>query len=294
MIHRFCVCHRQPLIPDSWYDDCLPIGNFRPGSRCQVPQREPFWLGTGVAASRRLVLASGDCEAAHRLPSAIEQCAPSADLIELSSYRKRIFPSPEGRESPVFPTLRELTVTEAARRTDLVAFEPPNEFLMAWPLFFEDSLFEEYARNHRARDLLDYTSIAVELGFLDDYTSSEFLRSKICVPGGIFFGVFPRSFLLPAMSAIDSVGQAFLRRYGERLECYDDYQIRAISFLTERLGSYFLLGFLMQAFSISGSLADMPDRAARFIDGVPPGILGHMTVLTEGEASYSHGLVNEG
>lgn len=291
MIHRFCVCHRQPLLPDSWYDDCLPIGNFRPGSRCQVSQREPFWLGTGVAASRKLVLASGDCEAAHRLPSAIEQYAPSADLIELSSYRKRIFPSPQGRESPVFPTLRELTVTEAAHRTDLTAFEPPNEFLVAWPLFFEDSLLEDYARKHRAQDLLDYTSTAVELGFLDDYTSSEFLRSKISLPGGLFFGVFPRLFLLAALPAIDRVGQAFLRRYGERLEGYDDYQIRTVGFLSERFGSYLLLGSLMQAYSISGSLADMPDRATRFIDGVPPGILGHMTVVTEGGASYSRGVV---
>src|SRR6201999_4125720 len=114
MIHRFCISHKKPLLPESWYDDCISLGDFQSDSVFHVKQLDRFWhearpIAYGAAGT-------------HVLPVAIERFAGAAEFIEISSYRKRILPSPEGIDSPSYPAMRELSSGNFGRETELSVF----------------------------------------------------------------------------------------------------------------------------------------------------------------------------
>lgn len=271
MIHRYCISHKKPLLPESWYDECISLGDYQPDSELHVRHLDPFWhqarpVAFGAAGS-------------FVLPIAVERNSGDAELIELSSYRKRILASPEGVESVRYPTLRELRCDRVEREAELATFVPRDglPFLVAQPLYFKKSVFKHYAAIHHRRDILDYTAIAVEIGVLDADTASEFLDAQHFVPGGVELGIFPKSWLVHILSAIERVGRQFVKRYGARLRRYNTYQIRAVGFLSERLGSFFLIRHLMEEYS----------------NNIPAEVFGHMTVMVEGKSSYSAGLAEQ-
>src|SRR5258705_9281296 len=116
MIHRFCISHSKPLLPESWYDDCISLGDFQSNSVFHVRQLDRFWhearpLAYGTAGT-------------HVLPIAIERLSSDAKLIEISSYRKRILPSPRGIESQSFPTMRELSFADFRDDAELSVLIP--------------------------------------------------------------------------------------------------------------------------------------------------------------------------
>jgi hypothetical protein len=74
------------------------------------------------------------------------------------------------------------------------------------------------------------------------------------------------------------LGKAFLSRYQARVATYDAYQIRAVGFLSERLGSFFL----------------MQELKKRYPQGIPPAIFGHLSVMTQDGQHYAIGLGDPG
>jgi hypothetical protein len=204
------------------------------------------------------------------LPVAIERFSGAARLIEISSYRKRVLPFSVGMECPLY--VRALSFETFEKEAELSAFmsRADFEFLVAQPLYFEDSILEQYAACHRRRDILDYTSLAIEMGVLDSNSASEFLAAKHFIPGGVELGIYPKSWLIHALSRIELLDKQFLCLYGNRLKKYDDYQIRAIGFLSERLGSFLLIRHLMEKYS----------------NNIPADIFGFITVIATDESSY--------
>lgn len=267
MIHRFCISHEKPLLPESWYDDCIALGDFQPDSQFHIRQLDDFWhearpLAYGAAGT-------------YVLPIAIQRLPSRPQFIEISSHRKRILPSPEGVESRSYgyPSMRELKMDDLERRTEISVFTPGAglEFLVAQPVYFEGSILGQYADSHYRRDILDYTALAIELNVLNANAASEFLNTHHFISGGVQLGIYPRSWLLETATKIDGVSRQFLSRYRNRLKKYDIYQIRAVGFLSERLGSYLLISHLMDKYS----------------NKIPAGIFGYMTAIVEGDASYS-------
>ncbi|WP_148664681.1 hypothetical protein [Mycobacterium colombiense] len=269
MIHRFCISHQKPLLPDSWYDDCISLGDFQSDSKFHIGQLDRFWH-----EARPLVYGA---EGTYVLPIAIERSSSGAELIEISSFRKRILPSPAGMESKSHgnPTMRELSLGNLETGVALPVIRPRHgiEFLVAQPLYFESSIIGQYAAAHYRRDIIDYTALAIELGVLDSDSASEFLTAKHLIPGGIQLGIYPRSWLMDAMSSIELVSRNFVHRNASRLKHYDTYQVRAVGFLSERLGSFFLIRHLVEKYS----------------NKIPADIFGYMTVIVEGNSSYSIG-----
>src|ERR1700677_608350 len=268
MIHRFCISHKKPLLPESWYDDCISLGDFQSDSVFHVRQLDRFWhearpIAYGAAGT-------------YVLPIAIERLSSPAELIEISTYRKRTLPSPEGIQTKIH--MRELSLGNFGKEAELSVFMPRAdlEFLVAQPLYFENSVIGQYSLYHHRRDILDYTSLAIEMGVLDSNSASEFLAAKHFIPGGIELGIYPKSWLIQAWSRIELVSRQFIYRYSNRLKKYDIYQIRAIGFLSERLGSFLLIRHLMDKYS----------------NNIPADIFGYMTIIVEGNSSYSEGLAD--
>jgi hypothetical protein len=270
MIRRYCVSHEKPLLPESWYDDCIALGDFQTDSALHVRQLDRFWhearpIAYGAAGT-------------HVLPIAIERFSGDADLIEVSSHRKRTLPSPEGREAKNFPTMRELSLESFGRESELSVYVPRSghEFLIAQPLHLRKSVIGHYSAIHHRRDILDYASLAAELGVLDSHSASEFLAAKHFIPGGIELGIYPRSWLVHAFSGIELVGREFLNRYGDRVRKYNRFQVRAVGFLGERLGSYLVIRHLKEKYS----------------NNIPADVFGYMTVIVDDESNYSAGLAD--
>ncbi|KUI06099.1 hypothetical protein [Mycobacterium sp. IS-3022] len=210
------------------------------------------------------------------MPIAVERFSGDAEFIEISNYRKRILPSPEGTEAYKYPTLRELHLENFGKTAELSVFipRPELEFLIAQPLHVKKSIFGHYKAVHHRRDILDYTSLAVEMDLLDSESASEFLAAKHFIPGGIELGIYPKAWLVQALSSIELLGREFLNRYGSRVKKYNAFQIRAVGFLSERLGSFILIRHLVEKYS----------------NNIPAEIFGHMTVIVEGDSRYSAGL----
>ncbi len=270
MIHRYCVSHQKPLLPDSWYDRCIALGNFQPNSALHVRQLDPYWddvrpIAYGAAGS-------------YVLPIAVERFSGDAEFIEVSSFRKRILSSPEGREAKIFPTLRELTLTGVSEIPDRsLSVRPGFDFLIAHPIYFKKTVFGHYAAIHHRRDFLDYVSVALELGVLDATSASEFMTAKHFIPGGIELGTYPKDWLMRELSQLELVSRLFLNYHGDRISRYNKYQIRAVGFLSERLGSFILLRHLMD----------------RYSNHIPAEIFGHMTVIVEDDSPYSAGIADQ-
>jgi hypothetical protein len=271
MVHRFCIAHTEPLIPQGSYDDCVALGSYQTDSACHISQLDQFWhdarpIAYGAAGT-------------HVLPVAIEKFANDADLIEISLHRKRILRTPLGAIWPVLGGGRELTIEQAKGKTELSSvIRPPNDtgFLVSQPLYFPNSVIGQYGECHYSKDLLDYTSLAIQMGILDNQTAVEFLTGKQFIPGGIEFGIFPKTWLLPALSQIEHVGREFLCRYGNRIREYNQFQIRVLGFLSERLGSYMVIRRLSEIFSNS----------------IPADVFGYMTCIVEEGSHYEGGIAD--
>lgn len=272
MIHRFCISHEKPLLPDSWYDHCISLGDFQTDSACHVGRLDRFWHDARPLAYG----AAGACV----LPIAIERFSHAAELIEISSYRKRVLPSREGKDSQSFGYhgMRELSIQNVEKEADLAAFTPRAglKYLVSQPLYFKEAIIGQYAASHHREDILDYTSLAIDMGVLDSKSASEFLAAKHFIPGGVELGIYPKSWLVKTLSRIELVSREFLSRYGNRVKKYDSYQIRAVGFLSERLGSFLLLRHLIEVYA----------------NNVPADIFGYMTTIVEGNSSYSIGLAD--
>lgn len=270
MIHRFCISHEKPLLPEQWYDDCISLGNFQTDSVFHVRQLDQYWHDARPIAYG----AAG----AYVLPIAIERYCSDADLIEISSYRKRTLPFSDGRESRVYPTMRELPLRCIEKQTELSEFRPRAgvEFLVAQPLHLKNSVVGNYAAIHHRHDILDYTALAVDVGVLDPNSASEFLASKYFIPAGIELGIYPRPWIVDALSNIELVGRQFLNEYGTRVKRYNRFQIRAVGFLGERLGSFLLIRHLIDKYS----------------NNIPADVFGYMTTIVADSSEYSAGLAD--
>jgi hypothetical protein len=96
-------------------------------------------------------------------------------------------------------------------------------------------------------------------------------------PGGCELGFYPSEWIVPALGKLALAGKEFIRRHADRIATYDNYQVRAVGFLAERLGSYLLMRELQKRF---------PDR-------LPNQLIGNACSLTQKGATYSAALADD-
>jgi hypothetical protein len=176
---------------------------------------------------------------------------PDATRVGLCQYRKFVsreritaLPDEHYRSMDLVPK-----VLLTAGRFDAWLHPGARQFLVGAPTSWGQhwkrsrrlNYLAQYASAHHVEDLLRFAAIAVELKVLDKDEVRAFFDEDTFVPGGIELGVFPVSFWLPAMAALESVVRECVHRYPA---VRDGYQTRSWAFCCERLGSYLLLRHL--------------------------------------------------
>lgn len=189
-----------------------------------------------------------------------------------------MLPSSEGVESELVSGFRELRLGSFQENARLSAYLPRAdlEFLVAQPLYFENSVVEKQVQlqHFDRRDVRDYTSIAIEMGALDSDSAEEFLAARHLIPGGSQIGIYPKSWLTCQLAKRELIDRQFLSRYRDRIETYEAIQVRAVSFLAECLGSFLLVRHLTEKYS----------------NNIPAEIFGYVTVILDGNIRRAQGI----
>lgn len=207
------------------------------------------------------------------IPRAIESDVPRTELTGVFTHRKIVMRKRAMRDHYYH---REISIPASLQLTveDIRPWDG-REFLIASPVDFPQGVVRQYAEEHHAIDLFEYLSIAVQIGVMTTDQVREFSLETVLVPGGSELGIYPTSWLYATQQKLAAVGREFVTRYGARISTYDRYQVRAVGFLAERLGSYFLL----------------KELRARYPDCLPPDIVGDLCVVVPEGGHYSPGFV---
>lgn len=207
----------------------------------------------------------------YAIPDAIDLQAARTDHTGIFSHRKIVVRNAFGRQAQQSPVYREISVDESASMpAEQVRPRQGADFLIGGPVEFAGGIADQYAQCHAMVDLEDYLSMATEIGVLAPDQVNDFYAQTTFIPGGCELGIYPTVWLYPTLKMLAVVGREFVTQRADRLRTYDDYQVRAVGFLAERLGSYLLLR----------------EIARRYPGPVPSHLIGALCVIVPEGGSY--------
>jgi len=288
----YCVTHAEPLVPKRFFTDIIALGDYGQDLPLHIAKIDEFWH-----EARPVAFSSAGCFA---IPK-IVQTSSKSPVIGLCSYRKILLPKAYGPDDPhsFLVEIKHDCVTNLSL-SDTLPADSEQELFVTRPITFPNGIIDQYARAHILQDLLNFTALSVDLGVLTPEQAKDFLLCPLFIPGGCDFGFYPKDWLVDRQSQLELIGSAFIWQYRERLLGYDKFQVRALSFLTERLGSYFVLTELMKRYqwnpifhltSEFGSGAQL-NSGLEHMGPIPPEIFGRMHVFVESYDSYTGGLAD--
>jgi hypothetical protein len=214
----------------------------------------------------------------YAIPRAMEIEIPATELTAVFSHRKIVVRNSIGRESIKHPWYRQVSPA-AASLLSVEEVRPRDgfDFLIGRPVQLPLGVIRQYAQAHHPIDLFEYLSIAVQTGVMTPIEVREFSLSTVLIPGGCELGIYPTAWLSPTLRKLEVLGRRFITRCEERIRSYDSYQVRAVGFLAERVGSYLLLKELQ----------------SRYPQGVPPGVIGCLCAIVPDGEEYDIATVSK-
>jgi hypothetical protein len=261
----FCVTHEAPLVPDALIDFVIGIGDYHPTSTrgVHISALDSFW-------DRMRPYAYG-AAGNYVIPNAID-AAGHTDLTGIFSHRKIIVKNETGSRSPASDFYYDIEIEEAAcLRREEIEPRPGFDFLIGFPLKCKQRVVAQYIEDHHGIDLFDYVSMAVKMGIMPVHEAQAFATEQFFIPGGCESGIYPTAWVRPVLEGLARLGREFVTRRGARILTYDNYQVRAVGFLAERLGSYLLLSELRK----------------RYPAGLPREVCGYLCVVVPPGGSYN-------
>jgi hypothetical protein len=159
-------------------------------------------------------------------------------FVEICSYRKFVSKQMVGVDATNFTGMRLIRQDEFDPEM-IDRSDRSQRFLVPQMMVF-DSIVQQYARAHHLSDLIEYFRFA-ELGrFFPSSVLAYALGARAMVPGGISLGVFPTEWWLPRAEVICRLNAAIAPGFVARSPD-DPYQMKALSFCSERLESALLI-----------------------------------------------------
>ncbi len=264
----YCVSHAEPLVPEPLYDYAIGLGSYRPKRGAHISELNTFWhesrpLAFGAAGNYCIPI--------------VARRRPSAAVIGIFSHRKIVLQDLHGTPSGS-EFWRDLEVSDgrAIRRAE-AGPRDGYEFLVIRPVLLQGGMGKQYAEEHHEVDFHDYLAIAHQLGILDTTDFRQLPLESMFFPGGCELGFYPTEWIVPALEKLALAGKEFIIRHADRIATYDNYQVRAVGFLAERVGSYLLLRELQK----------------RFPDQLPAQLIGHACCLTQNGGTYKAAFVDD-
>jgi hypothetical protein len=256
----YCVTHEPPLVPAALSDFIIGVGDYHPPSNgAHISALDSYWNEMRPYAYG----AAGN----YVIPRAID-ITGSTEFTGIFSHRKIIVRTQIGKQSPRAAAYFEADVHEVTR-LPRAEIEPRHgcDFLIGFPLRCSQGIVAKYNEDHHGIDLSEYCSMAVEMGILSTEQAFEFQSEQFLVPGGCELGIYPTAWVRPTLEGLARLAREFITRNGARILTYDNYQVRAVGFLAERLGSYLLLSELRRRYP-----AGLPRELCGYLCAiVPPG-----------------------
>jgi len=240
-LQTYCVSHEKPWVPAKLYTREIGIGDYYPKRGTHISSIDPYWHGMRDCAYG----AAGN----YSILQAIKQERERPGLTGIFSHRKVVVRRQIGTVAPHYPVYREISPAQAATLSPEDA--APNEgqdFLVGMPVSFQQGVLRQYVEFHRAVDMYAYLSMAADSGVLTSDDVQAFAFESVFIPGGCELGIYPTDWLFESLSKLELLARMFLTRYSGRIKSYDAYQVRAVGFLAERLGSFLLLKELMRRY----------------------------------------------
>lgn len=176
--------------------------------------------------------------------------SPPTTHIGICQYRK--FVSNRRMSRRIAPSYKVMDIVPsrdlAVERLGAALVPTRGDFLLARPFTLSnsrklDDYLGQFVRVHHVEDLLRFSAEAIEQKVLDKAEIERFFREDVLIAGGVELGVYPASFWIESITAIESIVRACVRRYPIDRAGYGG---RGWAFCSERLGSYLLLRHLQQ------------------------------------------------
>jgi hypothetical protein len=181
-----------------------------------------------------------------------------------------------GRKSPNSDYYFDLDRPDATQLPRVeIEPRPGFDFLIGTPLRCKQTVVAQYIEDHHGIDLFDYVSMAVDMGILPVHEAQPFALEQFFIPGGCELGIYPTEWVRPRLEQLASLGREFVTRKASRILTYNEFQVRAVGFLAERLGSYLLLSELRR----------------RYPAGLPHELCGHLCTIVPPGGTYQSAIV---
>lgn len=157
------------------------------------------------------------------------------EMIAFSHYRK--FPAVQEVQGNQTDVYSAITPAEFADLGDDVLVPPDGVLVFPEPTRHGMNLISQYDYCHVLRDFLYFMALAIDLGVVEDSDVARYLDGELmlCAPT---VGVFPKSWVVQAMHALETVAVAFESTVNIPRE---GYQKRVLGFCIERLHSLLLM-----------------------------------------------------
>lgn len=244
----FCLAHKRPLYKLPKHVTVIWLGNSNAPDlpnkiiplneiSLQLDAYHAFLGGSAGSYAVASILSARNC-----------QNLGENQKVAIIMYRKFVLPQLCGfnpAQSQPYFFISQSDVEKIDLENNLYSDKTPP-FLLTKSLYFNEGIYGQYSIYCNAPDILRYTAIAIEMGVISWQEGGEFLSDKVLIPGGIELGIYPVAIFLKIIDKLSAISLEFLRRH--QPVCVDLYQRRAVSFCSERLGSYLLRKELVQIY----------------------------------------------
>lgn len=267
----FCIAHEPPWFELPDHVEVVATGKYQADGRLNIRDSQRT-IGAGSLNGDNFYPYLTGTAGSLYISELLQGRPTEGRSVCVFQYRKLISSTAIGTPATNYPFMRMLGMPFGKEQVSEVLAGYATDLLLPHPFIMGEGMLAQYAAHHHIADFLLLTRIAIDRQVLHASEITTFFGTRLFVPGGIEFGVFPCILYIGILERLRPILDEFLARHLP-VEPHHGYQRRALSFFAERLTSYLLLKEL--GWPVSGANPDGSDWE------LPPQNIGYMCTLSE-------------